>query len=643
VQPGYEMDYGWAQPSHDGTKERSVYVVVALNGEKTCRELVDISDVRKTQTRQITVHSAGFVLETTRQFERSVIVLLDEGCRQALGSSFQVEVKLRQLGVSLVQEMPEPYELLFVHLADSYFSYKNSDADTEDWALEVQRAQVDCQKAGRLEGETKLQKAYPAVILANHGNEDNKFLSVKLNRHATSSRDLVLPKASIGIDWLDVVIDDDWLDPLLTWIEQCNEEADGTGVHLDDVLTNAGIPAQEDYQSPLLPSLVQCEQLLVSRVDITLWCSLQLKSLDFLPAAVRNFLKFITQSNSFTLKGAQLQLPMKSLKPKRGSLADTLAELGAKYATAFLLNTSELFNRSSLNLPLAPLEFVADQSVKLGISSATSWITNFVYRHCSCTARCRRRKEATQLQKKRVRHRQPRLLFAEVGGVRLWSDIEAELPRQLSKSCSTGVQEILVLKQQPQSTIVLLLFSDRLALAQLQYPFRNSSADSAEMPDQHKLGEFAEWLGEDLGVTGSAKAASGRPGFITTSMSRLSSVTLAPESFSSVGAQHSNSFVPGSVLVFSDLRAVGVQTPQDAPDTRNSSRYAMLLTPKQGDQRSLPFGSAPLGAGVKVREVLNCLADALRAVIVHPGRKAGWDLLHKTLHPEEVNRWHQNM
>jgi len=36
------------------------------------------------------------------------------------------------------------------------------------------------------------------------------------------------------------------------------------------------------------------------------------------------------------------------------------------------------------------------------------------------------------------------------------------------------------------------------------------------------------------------------------------------------------------------------------------------------------------------------LTKAVRSVIAHPGKKAHWDMLHKSLHPDEEDRWHQD-
>jgi len=332
-----------------------------------------------------------------------------------------------------------------------------------------------------------------------------------------------------------------------------------------------------------------------------------------------------------------------------------MAALGSEYATALLLNTSELFNRSSLNLPLAPLEFVANRSMNLGIREASSWITNFIYKHCVCFARCRRRKEATELQKHRVRQRQPRLLFTEVGGVRLWSDLEAELLRQCNERHTIGVQEALVLQDQPSSRIVLVLFSERLLIVRLRYPYpRTSTATESPrnsnnpLEDLESHGEFDEWLSENMGRDSNIQApkqtltSKSMTALAKSSFSfRSSFSTLAgwdPEASAILQSQPSDRTVPGRALWFDELRAVRVR----APERGSSTEPALVLTEDGGVERTLPFGSAILGESVDVKEVLAHLTKELRSVIAHPGRKAHWDILHRALHPDEEDRWHQD-
>jgi len=326
-----------------------------------------------------------------------------------------------------------------------------------------------------------------------------------------------------------------------------------------------------------------------------------------------------------------------------------MVALGSEYAPALLLNVRELLNRSSLNLPMAPFQFVAGRSANLGIRKALSRITNFIYKHCACFARCRRRQEATELQKHRVRQRQPRLLFTEVGGVRLWSDLEAEILRQCDNSFTMGVQEVLVLQETPNSRIVLVLCSDRLLVVQLRYPYLQSSVvtespwqggDPSE--DLESRGEFDQWLDEDLGpssnMRNNKKTLSVTRSTNTIRSSLASLARWDSEASSIMQPQQSDHIVQGKTIQFCDLQEVEVHVPQ----TGISVEPALLLAHCNGVQKLLPFSSAILGEGVDVKEVLNHLAEAVRSAMVHPGRKAHWDLLHKTLHPDEEARWHQD-
>jgi hypothetical protein len=197
--------------------------------------------------------------------------------------------------------------------------------------------------------------------------------------------------------------------------------------------------------------------------------------------------------------------------------------------------------------------------------------------------------------------------------------------------------------------MVLVLFSDRLIVAQLRYPYPQSSA-AAESPrkasdpleDLEIYGEFDEWLDEEL-----APKQTSRQSLTNRSLSALAQTTVTiRSSFSSLAGwdaeastigQKSVLIVPGKTLLFNNLRAVRVRM----PETGSNIEPALLLTESSGIQRILPFSPAILREGVDVKEVLKYVAMAVRSAIAHPGRKAHWDFLHKTLHPDEEDRWHQ--
>eukprot|EP00747_Dinoflagellata_sp_TGD_P002865 gnl/TRDRNA2_/TRDRNA2_105917_c1_seq1.p1 gnl/TRDRNA2_/TRDRNA2_105917_c1~~gnl/TRDRNA2_/TRDRNA2_105917_c1_seq1.p1 ORF type:complete len:587 (-),score=121.74 gnl/TRDRNA2_/TRDRNA2_105917_c1_seq1:44-1741(-) len=70
----------------------------------------------------------------------------------------------------------------------------------------------------------------------------------------------------------------------------------------------------------------------------------------------------------------------------------------------------------------------------------------------------------------RLRIRLPRMLFTELGAIRPWSELEAEVLRQLGRRLTAGVEEIIQLTQGGNQRTVLLLFAKRLLLAEVKIP-----------------------------------------------------------------------------------------------------------------------------------------------------------------------------
>jgi len=82
----------------------------------------------------------------------------------------------------------------------------------------------------------------------------------------------------------------------------------------------------------------------------------------------------------------------------------------------------------------------------------------------------------------RLRQREPRLLFSAHGTVRSWSELEAELLRQLGNQVLQGVEEAIPLTQHGSERMVLLLFPTRALVVQVQLP---AEAEGAAQPRQH--------------------------------------------------------------------------------------------------------------------------------------------------------------
>lgn len=109
---------------------------------------------------------------------------------------------------------------------------------------------------------------------------------------------------------LDITIDDGWLDPLVKFAAQCRSSEGGQAVHLADIRGLAGTPAIESYSPPALPSVVQVQALQISQLRFSLWSSLKLRSMDFLPSYVRRALtallgKCVRRSSGGSLAGVR--------------------------------------------------------------------------------------------------------------------------------------------------------------------------------------------------------------------------------------------------------------------------------------------------------------------------------------------------
>lgn len=67
----------------------------------------------------------------------------------------------------------------------------------------------------------------------------------------------------------------------------------------------------------------------------------------------------------------------------------------------------------------------------------------------------------------RVRHRLPRLLFSELGVIRPWCELEAQLFRQLGRQLTAGVECVVPLTQLGSRLMVLMLFARRFIMSEV--------------------------------------------------------------------------------------------------------------------------------------------------------------------------------
>ncbi|CAE7330483.1 Vps13 [Symbiodinium natans] len=383
VPPGHAAEYGWREPmplEFAGREKASPLAVdVVVNG---LRHRID--DVRRT-LHQPLPGADGLAVCIVRSHAKTVLTLLDgEGSSDMAASSVatapwcqHVEVKLSRIGLSFIEGGIDPEELLYLQLDLIRIDLRQGSREPRQLRLSIASAQVDCQLPGRIDGGRDvrrdsslgvLRSSPPAVIFAGRSNEGRALLSLCVQQDTTSTKDLVIPYAEIALDATDLTVDDQWLDRLARMASQARIPSQREKSTFRDMLGLAGKPIVEGYVSPTCPRVVQIDALHISSISVTVWCSMRLDSVHFLPNYARAAIRLLSFSERFNLDGASLSLPKRSLPPYRGSLHDFLGCLAAEYTVNLLRNVGAVLGRSSvLKLPRVPL--------KLG-GTAVSYVTD---------------------------------------------------------------------------------------------------------------------------------------------------------------------------------------------------------------------------------------------------------------------------
>ncbi|CAK0896553.1 unnamed protein product, partial [Prorocentrum cordatum] len=216
------------------------------------------------------------VLTVSRMGSQTLLTLEDHESAHAgrpnkSASTMQVEIKLARLGVSLIEEAPQPRELFFIHLDLLRLQWENTyDRDLQQLKLLISDMQVDCQLDSRTGAAAAADDGDgdhgemppdgpPAVIMVNRGAGEGMFLRLLIERNATSSRDLCLPRAEVAFDSLDITVDDGWLEPLVQWVTQCQSGGTGPAVPYQVIQETAGVAMTKNFAPPELPSVVNVE------------------------------------------------------------------------------------------------------------------------------------------------------------------------------------------------------------------------------------------------------------------------------------------------------------------------------------------------------------------------------------------------
>ncbi|CAE7667524.1 unnamed protein product, partial [Symbiodinium sp. CCMP2456] len=161
-----------------------------------------------------------------------------------------------------------------------------------DYGKPLIEGKKDYRLPGRPPGRRYAGKAAggecPAVVVANRGEGDKAFLVLELKRSNSSSGDYLLPFVKVAMDSIDLTIDDAWLDPLQSWADQLRSGASlRRGFRFADISSVAGQSVLEGYEPPPLPAVIQVDNFFISKVDLTVWCALKLRTVRFLPQWIR--------------------------------------------------------------------------------------------------------------------------------------------------------------------------------------------------------------------------------------------------------------------------------------------------------------------------------------------------------------------
>jgi len=682
---GQEVPFGWLSPA---SGKQGFGVEVVINGT-----VYAVPDVRHSMRFSVKCSVGSFLVSVARIGEKTLLALEKDRGHIARGSTLQVDFKLSQFGISLMQEKPEPNELIFVSLDVIRLQYHQSSVvDAEQIRFFISDVQVACQlpsrkdedldgSKGRKDPRNMLFVKHKAVLLSKQTESDD-FLDIILKREASSSQDMILSGAKIAISGLDVSVDEGWFVPLMQILEELGgDAAEGLGIPYQEVTMTAGRPFVEGYTLPPMPSVLQIEALRISALDLKIWCSLPIRCLDFLPAWVRTALRMMCLGGRFTLEGASLKLPAKELPSTRGSAEDLAEGFASEYSLAVLRNVAGLLGKSSLvNLPAAPIK-IGGAAVALvtdgigGIAGEAAARLGGLAFDDEYSARCRESREQKQIQhagdavfeagrslargadgildivrkpvagakndglkgfavgvgqgvagavvkpiagvgtavsdigagiavtaqmaapalsrnKGATRVRQPRLLFDELREVRPFSEVGAEVLRQLGQEFVHGVNELVLVARQGPSCAVLLLFSHKVVAAKIDLP-------AAEPHDQ---GAAASGCGSSSGDS----CAAASPGSLFENIGHAFKPVLSGQA---------------RELVFSDLAEACFE------------RELVVLTLKDhsGTKHTIPLGCASLG-----ESAIQALVDGLRAAVLHPQHRASWCGLHARLCEEQM-------
>jgi hypothetical protein len=355
-----------------------------------------------TATKKKEIDGLKIAVEVYRQGSKIVLAVRDDVAGFHDLGTLSVELKLAQLGISLVQQKVEqraedtimPSDLLYIHFDLIRVDLKQHANGVQAIALTIFEASINCQLDDRVDASSRdqrhkealgmelLQKEKQAVIVTNLAESDSQFLTLVLERAPSASGDLVLPRVDISVDSLEFTVDAGWLDPLTFFLAQSFPEVDG-GTPYAQVDASAYRAITDGFEVPPLPTVLQVDKLTLSQISILAWCTLKLSSLSFLPTVWRHAIEVLSFSRELRLEGAPIVLKPKELQPHRGSMRDFITGLVTEYSSNFMQSIASVLGRSSLlNVPRAPIQLggtaisYATDTVGLVVGEAGSLLNN---------------------------------------------------------------------------------------------------------------------------------------------------------------------------------------------------------------------------------------------------------------------------
>lgn len=248
----------------------------------------------------------------------------------------------------------------------------------------------------------------------------------------------------------------------------------------------------------------------------------------------------------------------------------------------------------------------------------------------------------------RPRWRQPRLLFSQVGIVRPWDELHAELLRLFGERALLGIEEVLPLTGEgdPNGSIVMLLFPRELVLAQVQGSQSSNASGSGGNRQRLQRGS------NNSASSSSSAALDDKMDFLHAfeeSAGKLVSQTMKPINTVVYGVQDIENKLSGA----SRASAKGLATAamdQEAlidkcPAYRGRYKFRELKTVDTRDNAILLEGHDGQVKTLKLSVQLSpdafaALAEGFRSAINHRDGIASWGALQVALRGESV-RWRQ--